>query len=734
MRSSNLSGGGTRGLGGLSDHFISSDVPPIAKDTCRNWLYKTACIRELLPRIYVEIALFKCYRFLTETDFAPILSRMGSIIRGIGDPLVAVYARTYLVVVGSAVVPHLTSHAQAMLQDVLFTWTMLREAHMQAEYTRSGLTAAAYARLLAPAVEWIITCVGRSASKDVFQSTLQMFRDHCNDAMVLSHIITAFDASFYVQGAGVVGMAALIKTVEPSSVTVVEVYAKLARQLVMHPPPEEHRLPLLNEVWKTVSKAPDFLQYVRCTSAWLDLVQRYYSEREVVVLMGRLAQRLQETYTVDGRTSDIPDAVQRELEQLLTSLVGQSSSFGTAVLTSEHLLKIMDAFKGPKRVALCKDILESYKSQPATGDAVLINTLFDLGRIVHDSVDMLSAVADVAETAALLCAFIDKIDFGRDLEQQLNFYVECRAAFCNLDRIKDKLIVCVSSLAMRAFRIMKGKHSKKTATFVKACLAYCHITIPSLSDVFRKLELLLMCAQTALVNQCLPQTDTFLKAAISLIPDMPTHYENDDGKRVVFEERLGSYLLTLLSFLVVTPGHPEHGPFYIVSGLLNAVPRYSWQPVSCVQLRVYINMLALLCTFAQRKFPYHIAGVQSNDELYGGASSYMAELAEQTNACLAEVLKQLTALGERPEPSAKLHQAKATLELANLLAARMELNAGVMTYLVKLVELAHKQRSIFTRTDARFFANTVQFVLARALAAPILPSVETIAALKACSS
>ena len=78
---------------------------------------------------------------------------------------------------------------------------------------------------------------------------------------------------------------------------------------------------------------------------------------------------------------------------------------------------------------------------------------------------------------------------------------------------------------MRAYRIMKGKHSKKTATFVKACLAYCHITIPSLSDAFRKLELLLQCAQISLVNTCLPQTDTFLKAAITILPEMPAYYE-----------------------------------------------------------------------------------------------------------------------------------------------------------------------------------------------------------------
>ena len=46
---------------------------------------------------------------------------------------------------------------------------------------------------------------------------------------------------------------------------------------------------------------------------------------------------------------------------------------------------------------------------------------------------------------------------------------------------------------------------------------YCHHA----AAVFRKLQLLLLCAEAALLNKCLPQTDTFLKAAISYIPEMP---------------------------------------------------------------------------------------------------------------------------------------------------------------------------------------------------------------------
>src|SRR5947208_2484790 len=74
---------------------------------CKNWFFKIAAIRELIPRILVELSIIKSYRynnilsslifrFLENDTFPQIFTRLNGMIRGIADPLVANYCRVYL--------------------------------------------------------------------------------------------------------------------------------------------------------------------------------------------------------------------------------------------------------------------------------------------------------------------------------------------------------------------------------------------------------------------------------------------------------------------------------------------------------------------------------------------------------------------------------------------------------------------------------------------------------------
>lgn len=191
----------------------------------------------------------------------------------------------------------------------------------------------------------------------------------------------------------------------------------------------------------------------------------------------------------------------------------------------------------------------------------------------------------VRQISRLLCTFIRGVSFGSDLELHLNFFVDCRRFFIRIDDVKFILVMGVLALVQRTNAIVKGNHSRRTTVFVKACLAYAHITIPSIMDPMRRLHLFLLAGQISLSNNLVTQAETLFKAAIAYIPDLSAL----DVQRRPHDDDVQTFISTLANSLIVAPGHPEYvssfvhvnvarvecfrscryGPLYLVKGLIN---------------------------------------------------------------------------------------------------------------------------------------------------------------------
>ncbi len=76
---------------------------------------------------YVETAILKCYSFLTDREYTQALVRLTRMVRGIGDPLVACYARAYLSRVGMSVAPETKNHLMPNFKDYLKTVDQVSE-------------------------------------------------------------------------------------------------------------------------------------------------------------------------------------------------------------------------------------------------------------------------------------------------------------------------------------------------------------------------------------------------------------------------------------------------------------------------------------------------------------------------------------------------------------------------------------------------------------------------------
>eukprot|EP00937_MAST-01D_sp_MAST-1D-sp2_P005489 g5489.t1 len=722
--------GGARRV--LPEGWTSKDVPIEAKETCRNWFYKVACIRELLPRLYLELSLLRCFRFLSDNEYPQVISRLSCMIRGVGDPVTAAFARVYMsrsadmvaamgcetMAVQDKARPSASAasggggrggrgcskHTLGALYDFMFTLKDFEDMKLAAYSEAIGIDRAQIMHLLSPAVGWMMRVVGNGAGKDVFTPVMQHYRGYAPNLMMLRHILASFSPQLWVGNA--VAVVNLIQEASPANFTQAQVLQVFAQKCMHCAPPAAQRLPLLNDAWGMARREENLAKYVGCAARWIELLLRHYSDREVLILLRDLVLHLR----ADPAACESPEVL-RPLEDVVHAILEHSSDFGT-LLTSDQFVTIMGLFTSDRKTDVCKTLLDQFAKRPTpTGDIVLINSVFEMARSLHDSVDSLSEAGERRHVARLLAGFIEKIDFGADLEQQLNTYVDCRAAFSNLDSVKDRLVLAVSRLAVRAHGFMNGRHTRKTSAFVKACLAYCHITIPSIDSVFKRLYLQLLCGNVALLNACLPQADTFFKGAISLIPEVPPT-EEIDYKPQSTEPRLVQFIQQFCSALVMVPGHPQHGPFYLVRGLLNAVQRVQWNPATGARVRVSLAVLNALAVFAQSTFPYMVAGVDSNDTLYGGNEEYRTELNTYVERVMDDTMAQLASLGG--EGGSKSQQVLLVVELVNFVLASMQLSTGAIQLTGKLLQLVANNKQHLLPADQPFLANTVAMIRLRA--------------------
>ncbi|KAM7382046.1 hypothetical protein PAMA_012755 [Pampus argenteus] len=674
----------------LPDLFTVDEVNDTAKETCLNWFFKIASIRELLPRLYVEAAILKCNRFLNKTGIQETLPRLTAMIRGIGDPLVAAYTRAYLCRVGMEVAPNLKDSLNRNFFDLLGSFRQISGESVQNQLVLQRVEVPEYLTLYSPAINWILQCIAYRAPEPLLVEMTGRCKKLGNNALLLNSVMRAFRPEFVAARA--MDFIGMIKDCDEAGFPKHLLFGSLGRSLACADPPESERLTILNEAWKVITKVRSPRDYVNCAEIWVEFTCRHFTKREVNTVLTDIIKHM----TPDRAFEDAYPQLQSVIRKILTYFNDFSVLF-----SMERFLPFLDMFqKDSVRVEVCRSIMEVFiKHQlESTKDPVILNAMLHICKTMHDSVNALTLEDEKRSLSLLIIGFIRMVCFGRDFEQQLSFCVEARATFCNLEPVLVQLIHTVNQLAMETRRVMRGSHSRKTAAFVRACAAYSFITIPSLSSIFSRLSLYLQSGQVALANLCLSQADAFLKAAVSILPEVPRSI-SVEGKLRSSESFLLDFINNFLSTLLVVPDHPEHGVLYLVRGLLNMVQDYTWEDNSDAKVRVYASALPLLAAMSQETYLYSIPKVDSNETLYGGDPKFLSEINKLCETLIGQILDQLKALS-RDESTRR--QGALAFSLFGVLLAHGDLRNNKLSQLaVNLWNLSHKHGYCDTRISVR---------------------------------
>ena len=688
----------------LSDDFTDLDVGTETREMTKNWFYKTACIRELLPRLYIELALLESYRFLNaKTDFGQILMRVSHSIRGIGDPLVAVYARWYLARMSTRLV-HISSNgasgevenalsvqresAQALLSDYVFSLNEFLPTSASARKsinlkpfadtpqvdnaTADEAAMGAYLSLHSPAVAWLAHQAGYGASIETFKSVMTQLRDWGgSSAMLLRHVIDGFDAKFFAASAkDMMAFCKLAKFPYSPHFALPDLYRSLALAFARSSPPDDFKLPFLNEVWKTMTKTGNPVFFANYAAALVELLLAHFSSREVLILLGDLVKRLNaaglqaQTKGVNSRTTIIaPPEALPALEKLLTLIVenevrrmslssSSSSSSGQLIITSEYFGKLLDMFASEKKSALCRRLLAAFVNVPGNiTDHFVATTMFEVARAVHDSIDLLTPPDETAAVVAIVSAFLAKVDFGKDLQRMLDLLSDCRRSFTHVDALKAAVIEATISLSMKALRLVKGKHNSKTSQFVRSLFASVATSIAGLDDPFARMELSQQAARAALENNCIGQADLLFRSAIQELPELPqaiaVHIAlsaSADQTAAQQEERLYELLSSFTKAIIPMPGSPDHGACYLIQGVLTAIQRFPWARggssiARCKSTLLLLPVIHIMASPDPFPAEYKIPGVDSNDVLFAGDPKFKEELKALQKSVLEHVIQ-----------------------------------------------------------------------------------------------
>lgn len=137
----------------------------------------------------------------------------------------------------------------------------------------------------------------------------------------------------------------------------------------------------------------------------------------------------------------------------------------------------------------------------------------------------------------------------------------------------------------------------------------------------------------------------------------------------------------------------------------------SFEPESSCLVRIYLLILDALLASARDKYPYHIANVISNDELYGCDPKFIDEVHSQSSQVVELILVQLKSLGNN-------NNLRAQCQFALELFLKLAINGNVatektFTLTLNLWNLAMKNRKLIEAKMPGKFLIKIENLIAR---------------------
>lgn len=606
-----------------------------ARDVCMNWIMKTCCIRELLPRIYIDISFLGMFKFImTDEEIEQKILNISQMIRGISHPLIAFYASMYLTKIVLTIYPKTKQFLFILLQN-LSKFEIDEKLMKKLGY--EGMTVEELKKVIDPCVEWITYCVSRNMTPKDFKILIKIYDASKNYSLFKSIIIHSLPRFlFNDQIVQYIFTCFDIYNNYESSFLCYLISQKI---LITDNPLDGKYIAIM---WDKIKNCKDRELFIDCCSLLGEVLIKFHNEDVQDKFFEEVFEIFKNTFSSSSSSGESQVEIQKyfaKFEIFLYNILTKITNY-SSILSGDNFLFLLQNFNPEMKLNICNTIFKQLINQKdKITDTYLAFSLLKIGKFIHDSIEIFSPEAKKKEVIDMLTKFINKIDFGMDFENYINFLSEARASYCELEAITELLVKCVQKTAIQTYKSVKGKHNKKTMRFCKVCVAYCQITIPSISSLQTQLKLQLTTAQIALMNNLISECDSIAKNIITGIQT-----EICENLNKLEADFIINFSKSLLGFLILVPSNPNN-PFQLITGFMNIFASETLQKtllVSRVKLSIFPSMCKFLTTQLQTRLPYHVFNVDSNDEIFTGDEAFITEGNQILENILTEILNEIS--------------------------------------------------------------------------------------------
>ncbi|XP_043688479.1 VPS35 endosomal protein-sorting factor-like isoform X2 [Telopea speciosissima] len=653
----------------LPDDFEASDVCSDAKETCNNWFCKIGSIRELLPRIYLELAIFCCWRFLHDRPWEN-LKRLVMMMRGLADPLASAYCHLYLARCAQKLPPHNIGYLVTCINDIKVRIILGRES-MNGNSSEDRKMSVS---LFEPAIGWIIKCLLKDTDQMRLGDVLVELGLRPNVAnpsvdfpcisVVLHHLLEELPAE--VISSNALEIMQLIERSEDYSFDKYLNYMLLGFKLCERIPLMDAVDAILVKVFQVVAQYDGLDEYLKVVDAYLDIILHYQIGNYLTIILDGISDR--------ACNKGVAESELGTLQSIFIKLLSHFDDLND-VLALNHFVEILDVMYGSTRNIVNTHILNKATRNGYIRDPTTVQLLFEISQALHDDIDFSSIKDDDNQHPVhLISRFVRMVDFGAEMENHLIFLVECRGAFGSTNELKETLVHSSNYLAVKAM-----KDAKKHISFLKSCIAFSEVTIPSISIIIRQMNLYLETAEVALLGGLVSHTDGLIDSTISCLQSL----EVTNGRTPVDLDGILSSVRKLCSLLILIPANPECGATYIPRNVLSKISSQSWITPR-LRIRTFCAVVCLSTTLSQHKLPYHANSreVVGNDLLFFSEPSYYQELLSFSGSVVQNLVDEVK---QEPNQAAR---GSLALEACNCIISSFIANQEIVPICSKLIEIA----------------------------------------------